>query len=265
MSVEDQLLFAVEESLEDNFTTFHNNLFKLGLSNNAGMLYLFIKSMAYGKKTVSFPSVRTLAAQFGVTDRSIQNWMKELVDRKVIRRIEWFNEKTKMQTSNRYMIRDISKMEPVELSTGGEKFCTPENTTVETLKTLEPADLGGEKFCTPGVKQISPHEEIQSKELNWTELGGYEKIWPYVKAVGDMGIDPDAHIGYDLIKVSLTENGTPEQLRDAIREFDQYTAKTSNSMVDNPIGFIRSKIRSYVSGDQVYFSAWRRDKLYLKK
>ena len=261
MSVEDQLLFAVEESLEDNFTTFHNNLFKLGLSNNAGMLYLFIKSMAYGKKTVSFPSVRTLAVQFGVTDRTIQNWMKELVNRKVIRRIEWFNEKTKMQTSNRYMIRDISKIEPVELSTGGEKFCTPENTTVDTLKTLEPTDLGGEKFCTPGVKQISPHEEIQKEELNWTVLGEYEKVWPYVKAVGDMAIDPESRSGFDLIKITLLEGASPEQLKDAIRELDNYTA----APMANPLGFIRNKLRSYIDGDQICFSAWRRDRSYLKK
>jgi len=261
MSVEDQLLFTVEESLEDNFTTFHNNLFKLGLSNNAGMLYLFIKSMAYGKKTVSFPSVRTLATQFGVTDRTIQNWMKELVNREIIKRIEWFNEKTKMQTSNRYMIRDISKIEPLKLPTGGEKICTPENTRVETSKTLEPADLGGEKICTPGVKQISPHEEIQREELNWTVLGGYEKVWPYVKAVGDMAIDPESRPGFDLIKITLLEGASPDQLKSAIRELDAYTA----APVDNPMGFIRNKLRSYIDGDQVCFSAWRRDKLYLKK
>jgi len=261
MSVEDQLLFTVEESLEDNFTTFHNNLFKLGLSNNAGMLYLFIKSMAYGKKTVSFPSVRTLAAQFGVTDRTIQNWVKELVNREIIKRIEWFNEKTKMQTSNRYMIRDISKIEPLKLSTGGEKFCTPENTKVEIPKTLEPTDSRGEKFCTPGVNQISPLEEIQYKELNWTVLGEYEKVWPFVKAVGDMAIDPESKPGFDLIKITLLEGASPDQLKDAIRELDKYTA----APVDNPLGFIRNKLRSYIDGDQICFSAWRRDKLHLKK
>lgn len=257
----ERLMFKMEESLEDNFTTFHNNIFKIGLSNNASMLYLFIKSMAYGKKTVSFPSVRTLAAQFTVSDRTIQNWMKELVDKGVIIRIEWFNEKTKMQTSNRYMIRDISKMEPVKLSTGGEKICTPENTRIETPKTLEPADLGGEKICTPGVKQISPHEEIQSEELNWTVLGEYEKIWPYVKAVGDMAINPDGRAGFDLIKITLIEGASPDQLKSAIRELDAYTA----APMENPLGFIRNKLRSYIDGDQICFSAWRRDKIYLKK
>jgi len=258
MSISDQLLFTVEESLEDNFTTFHNNLFKLGLSNNASMLYLFIKSMAYGKKTVSFPSVRTLATQFDVKDRTIQRWMEELVDRGVVKRIEWFNEKTKMQTSNRYMIRDLSK---IELSTEGVKNVTPENTGIEVHETLEPAELGGDIFVTPGVSQMSPLEEIQYKELDWTELGGYEKVWPFVKAVGDMAIDPECRLGFDLIKITLLENANPDQLRSAIRELDKYTA----APVDNPLGFIRNKLRSYITGDQVCFSAWRRDKLYLKK
>jgi len=44
--------------------------------------------------------------------------LKELIDRGAITRIEWFNDKTKMQTSNRYLIRDISKM---EMSTKGDK------------------------------------------------------------------------------------------------------------------------------------------------
>ena len=269
MSISEQLLFTVEESIEDNFTTFHNCMFLLGLSNDAIVLYLRLKSMAYGKKTFSYPSVQTLADHFGVNRRTIQRWMKELIDRGVITRIEWFNEKTKMQTSNRYVIRDISKL---ELSTGDDKlvapqntrddkFVAPNNTEVEEIMPRKPADLGGDKNVIPGVTQMS-HKEIQYKELNWTELGGDEKVWPYIKVVGDMSIDPDDHLGYNLIKITITENGTPEQLHDAIRELDEYTAVTSNPMVENPIGFIRSKIRSYIAGDQVYFSAWRRDRVH---
>lgn len=269
MSISEQLLFSIEESFEDNFTTFHNNVFLLGLSNDAIVLYLRLKSMAYGKKTFSYPSVQTLADYFGVNRRTIQRWLKELIKLGVITRIEWFNEKTKMQTSNRYLIRDIAK---VKISTGGDKFVAPQNTggdkfvTPENIALVEsmpdkPADLGCDKFVVPGVTEMS-HKEIQDKELNWNELGGYEKIWPYVKAVGDMCIDPEDHLGYNLIKITLTENGTPEQLSDAIRELDEYTAITSNPVVGNPIGFIRSKIRSYVEGDQVYFSAWRRDRVH---
>jgi len=268
---EHQLLFMVEESLEDNFTTFHNNIFLLGLTNDAIVLYLRLKSMAYGKKTFSYPSVQTLADHFKVTRRTIQRWMKELIDRGVIKRIEWFSEKTKMQTSNRYLIRDISK---IELSTGddinvapqntrGDTNVAPENTTVEDTTPEKATVLGGDRNVVPGVTEMS-HKEIQYKELDWTELGGYEKIWPYFKVVGDMSIDPESHLGYDLIKIALTENGTPEQLRDAIRELDEYTSKTSNPMVDNPIGFIRAKVRSYVAGDQVYFSAWRRERVYTR-
>lgn len=263
---EQQLLFMVEESIEDNFTTFHNCLFHLGLSNDATVLYLRLKSMAYGKKTFSYPSVQTLADNFGVTRRTIQRWMKELIDRGVITRIEWYAEKTKMQTSNRYIIRDISKIKlstegdtnVAPENTRGDKFVAPEITEVEIVVPDMSADLGCDINVVPGVSQMS-HKEIQPKELNWIELGGEEKVWPYIKTVGDMSIDPDTSLGYDLIKITLIEDGTPEQLRDAIRELDKYTADTSNPVVDNPIGFIRSKIRSYVAGDQVYFTAWRRD------
>lgn len=268
MPIAEQLLFSMEESLEDNFTTFHNNVFCLGLTNDAIVLYLRLKSMAYGKKTFSYPSVQTLADHFGVNRRTIQRWMRELITRGVITRIEWFSETTKMQTSNRYLIRDISKIElstegdtnVAPQNTGGDKFVAPENTVLEQSPIEKPTEIGCDKFVIPGVTPMS-HKEIQSKELNWTELGGDEKIWPYVKVVGDMSIDPDGHLGYDLIKITLTEDGAPEQLRDAIRELDAYTAITSNPVVDNPIGFIRSKIRSYVAGDQVYFSAWRRDRI----
>lgn len=271
MSMTEQLLFSMEESLEDNFTTFHNNVFRLGLTNDAIVLYLRLKSMAYGKKTFSYPSVQTLADHFGVTRRTIQRWMRELIDRGVITRIEWFSEKTKMQTSNRYLIRDISKIElPTEgdtnvapQNTRGDKFVAPDNAAIETTLPEKPTELGSDINVIPGVTQMS-HKEIQSKELNWTELGGEEKVWPYIKVVGDMSIDPDDHLGYDLIKIALVENGTPEQLRDAIRELDEYTATTSNPMVDNPMGFIRSKIRSYVAGDQFCFSAWRRDRVARK-
>lgn len=257
MSFKEQLLFTVEESLEDNFTTFHNNIFLLGLTNDAIVLYLRLKSMAYGKKTFSYPSVQTLADHFGVTRRTIQRWMKELIDRGVIKRIEWFSEKTKMQTSNRYLIRDISK---IELSTGDDINVAPDNTEVEENTLEKPTNLRGDINVVPGATQMS-HKEIQYEELNWNELGGYGKVWPYVKAVGDMSIDPESHLGYDLIKITLTENATPEHLCNAIRELDEYTSKASNPMVDNPLGFIRTKIRSYVAGDQVYFSAWRRDRL----
>ena len=268
MPITEQLLFSMEESLEDNFTTFHNNVFCLGLSNDAIVLYLRLKSMAYGKKTFSYPSVQTLADHFGVNRRTIQRWMSELINRGVITRIEWFSEKTKMQTSNRYLIRDISKIElstegdtnVAPQNTGGDKFVAPDNAALETTLPEKPTELGGDTNVIPGVTQMS-HKEIQYKELNWTELGGDEKVWPYVKVVGDMSIDPDGYLGYDLIKIALTEDGTPEQLRDAIRELDAYTAITLNPVVDNPIGFIRSKIRSYVAGDQVYFSAWRRDRV----
>lgn len=270
MPTNEQLLFSIEESLEDNFTTFHNNIFLLGLTNDAIVLYLRLKSMAYGKKTFSYPSVQTLADYFCVNRRTIQRWLKELIDRGVITRIEWFNEKTKMQTSNRYIIRDIAKM---KISTGddinvapqnigGDKFVAPENTTPDTTIPDKPADSGRDINVVPGATQMS-HKEIQAKELNWNELGGYEKIWPYVKAVGDMCIDPESHLGYDLIKITLAEEGTPEQLRDAIRELDAYTAITTNPVVDNPIGFIRSKIRTYIAGDQVYFTAWRRDRVHV--
>src|SRR5665648_947565 len=136
MSISEQLLFSIEESFEDNFTTFHNNVFHLGLSNDAIVLYLRLKSMAYGKKTFSYPSVQTLADYFGVNRRTIQRWLKELIDRGVITRIEWFNEKTKMQTSNRYLIRDISK---IEISTGVTQMShlkTLGVTNLSHLKTL---------------------------------------------------------------------------------------------------------------------------------
>ena len=269
MPITEQLLFSIEESLEDNFTTFHNNVFRLGLTNDAIVLYLRLKSMAYGKKTFSYPSVQTLADHFGVNRRTIQRWMSELINRGVITRIEWFSEKTKMQTSNRYLIRDISKIElstegdtnVAPQNTGDDKFVAPDNTALKTILPEKPTEIGCDKFVIPGVTQMS-HKEIQSKELNWTELGDDEKIWPYIKVVGDMSIDPDSHLGFDLIKIALAENSTPEQLHDAIRELDEYTANTSNPMVDNSIGFIRSKIRSYVSGDQVCFSAWRRDRVW---
>ena len=247
MPITEQLLFSIEESLEDNFTTFHNNVFRLGLTNDAIVLYLRLKSMAYGKKTFSYPSVQTLADHFGVNRRTIQRWMSELINRGVITRIEWFSEKTKMQTSNRYLIRDISKIElstegdtnVAPQNTGYDKFVAPDNTALKTILPEKPTEIGCDKFVIPGVTQMS-HKEIQSKELNWTELGDDEKIWPYIKVVGDMSIDPDSHLGFDLIKIALAENSTPEQLHDAIRELDEYTANTSNPMVDNSIGFIRS-------------------------
>ena len=269
MPTKEQLLFSIEESLEDNFTTFHNNIFLLELSNDAIVLYLRLKSMAYGKKNFSYPSVQTLADYFGVTRRTVQRWMKELIDRGVITRIEWFIEKTKMQTSNRYLIRDISKL---EISTGGDKNdapentgydknVTPENTVLEATMTDKLTELGCDKNVVPGVTEMS-HKEIQYKELNWTELGGDEKVWPFVKAVGDMSIDPESKLGFDLIKITLLENANPDQLRAAIRELDDYTANTSNPVIDNPIGFIRNKLKSYISGDQLCFTAWRRDRVH---
>ena len=228
--------------------------------------------MAYGKKTFSYPSVQTLADYFGVNRRTIQRWMKELTDRGVITRIEWFSEKTKMQTSNRYLIRDIAKLEistegdknVAPENTGYDKFVIPENTALEQSLIERPTEIGCDKFVIPGVTEMS-HKEIQYKELNWTELGDDEKIWPYIKVVGDMSIDPDDHLGYNLIKITLTENGTPEQLRDAILELDKYTSTTSNPMVENPIGFIRNKLKSYISGDQLCFTAWRRDRVHAHK
>lgn len=255
----EQLLFSMEESLEDNFTTFHNNLFLLGLSNDAIVLYLKLKSMAYGKKTFCFPSVQTLADFFKVSRRTVQRWMSELTERGVIQRVEWFNDKTNMQTSNRYLIRDIAKVE-----VGGDKYVIPENTEVENHQPPKPAEIGYDKYVIPGVTNMSYHEEIQREELNWSELGDEEKVWPYVKAIGDMSIDPDSRLGYDLVKITLEEGASPDQLREAIRELDAYTVKKSNRTMDKPMGFIRNKLREYISGDQLCFSSWQRDRRFDK-
>ena len=265
----EQLLFSMEDSIEDNFTTFHNNLFLLGLSNNAIVLYLKLKSMCYGKKTFCFPSTQTIADSLGVDRRTIRRWLKELIDRGVIQRIEWFNEKTNMQTSNRYLIKDIAKIE-----VGVDKFVLPENTGVEDRKTSEPAEIGVDKFVLPGRTDLSYHEEIQSEELNWSVLGKKdggnsqteddEKVWPYVKVLGDMSIDPDSRLGLTLVKITLEENASPDQLKDAIRELDAYTSKTSNRTMDKPMGFIRNKLREYISGDQICFSSWQRDRRFNK-
>jgi hypothetical protein len=79
-----------------------------------------------------------------------------------------------------------------------------------------------------------------------------------------MSIDPDSRLGLTLVKITLEENASPDQLKDAIRELDAYTSKTSNRTMDKPMGFIRNKLREYISGDQICFSSWQRDRRFNK-
>lgn len=96
-----------------------NNIFDLGLTPIQFMLYLYLVSCA-GNKGYCWPSQKTISAKTGIGTTSVQDHLKALVKRQIIkidkrrRSGHWNNEYTLLSLDNPEVYRDLSQVDAPE-------------------------------------------------------------------------------------------------------------------------------------------------------
>ncbi|MGL5256019.1 MAG: helix-turn-helix domain-containing protein [Proteocatella sp.] len=96
------------------FNGFCENGYLNKISGNALKLYLYLGIYSKNETGESFHSISTIAKYFGKNERTIYNWLRELLDLKLIRRIQFeFNGPTYtyLQTYNANNKKTANKKE----------------------------------------------------------------------------------------------------------------------------------------------------------
>jgi len=84
--------------------------------------------------------------------------------------------------------------------------------------------------------------------LNWTV-----DDWPLIKALGDEGLDPDTDSAITIGRIAKDEHASPDQLREALQELNK-----QKTFVNNPFGWVRTKLRELKARDELYFQRVQR-------
>ena len=117
---------------ERNFTVFENEIWDIAdefkLSNGAIVLFMKIKTMAYGKKKTIFPSQLYLSQALRCSVRSIQRYLGELVKAGCLKSLQ------RHTTSNLYTLLPIKRENLIHLalSTGTTGESYKEETPINT-------------------------------------------------------------------------------------------------------------------------------------
>jgi len=91
-------------------------------------------------------------------------------------------------------------------------------------------------------------ETVTENTSEWTE-----KDWPLIKVLGDEGYDPDTDSAIKLGHIVKAEQANPDQLREALQELTK-----QKTHINNPFGWVRSKIRELKARDELYFQRVQR-------
>ena len=147
-------------------------------------------------------------------------------------------------TSN-YMKRNRRKWYTIDYV----KFAELENKkTLEVRLDTEEDKLG--RSCEEDKLGRSTYTETTATKntLDWTE-----EDWPLIKVLGDEGYDPDTDSAIRLGYIAKVERANPDQLREALQELTK-----QKTYINNPFGWIRTKLRELKSRDELYFQRVRR-------
>lgn len=210
LAFEDQVEVSTTNQSNNRFTGYTivpnqvwGKLEEYSLSPSALSLYFKILSMCYGKKRFCFPSQAFLAEVFHCSTRTIQNWLKELVNAELI------SVRHRRNKSNIYNIIDIVEEEKLStLSTGDTPNVASTPDVCETEFALD-AKLDSERIITPLRNTNSV-----------CMLRDSDDVLNMIRVLGDYGIDVDSPRGKQYEKLYHQEKATPEQLRIALQVID---------------------------------------------
>ena len=91
-------------------------------------------------------------------------------------------------------------------------------------------------------------ETTPENTLNWTV-----DDWPLIKVLGDEGLDPDTDSAITIGRIAKDEHASPDQLREALQELNK-----QKTFINNPFGWIRSKLRELKARYELYFQRVQR-------
>lgn len=84
--------------------------------------------------------------------------------------------------------------------------------------------------------------------LNWTV-----DDWPFIKVLGDEGLDPDTDSAITIGRIAKDEKASADQLREALQELNK-----QKTFINNPFGWVRTKLRELKARDELYFQRVQR-------
>ena len=214
---------------EGNFTVFENEIWdraaEFDLSNGAIVLYMKMKSMAFGKKKTIFPSQQYLSQVLRCSIRSVQRYISELVKAGCIRSLQ------RHITSNLYTLVPIKK----------EKL-----PTVVKLPSF---------FLSTGVTNMSHKEELLNTNYVCKNeiVRDNDETLAIIKVLGDNGIDVDSPRGQEYLKITKQENSSPNQLDYALKIVDEKIRQ--GKIKKSEFGFVVSSIRQSKAGLVVLYTS----------
>jgi len=217
---------------EGNFTVFENEIWDLAvefdLSNGAIVLYMKMKSMAFGKKKTIFPSQQYLSQALRCSVRSVQRYIGELVKAGCIRSLQ------RHITSNLYTLVSIKEEKQDKLSTEGR---------ISSI------------FLSTGVTSMSHKEELLNTNYVCKNeiVRDNDETLAIIKVLGDNGIDVDSARGQEYLKIARQENSSPNQLDYALKIVDEKIRK--GKIKKSEFGFVVSSIRQSKAGLVVLYTS----------
>ena len=201
---------------EGNFTIFNNEIWdiaeKFNLSHGAIVLYMKMKTMAYGHKNTIFPSQLFLSKALHCSIRTIQRYIRELVQAGCLKSIQ------RDTTSNLYVLLSIKKD---HLSIKKEKLST-------------------------GTTHMTHKEELLNTKYVCEKIRDDDKTLEIIKVLGDNFIDIDSPRGQEYFKIVKQEKATPTQLDYALKKVTEKIIK--GKIRKSEFGFVVMSIRQSKAG-----------------
>ena len=134
----------------------------------------------------------------------------------------------------------------------GDKLA-PSETTPEPAQNTERAKLARSENEDPERANLARLTETTSTENTssvWTA-----EDWPLIKVLGDEGYDPDTDSAIAVGNIAKAELASADQLREALQALNK-----QRTFINNPFGWIRTKLRELKARDELYFQRVKRKK-----
>jgi hypothetical protein len=129
-----------------------------------------------------------------------------------------------------------------------DKFKELENEKLPRVSTNPERDKVGHSCEEDKLGRSTYTETVTENTSDWTA-----EDWPLIKVLGDEGYDPDTDSAIKLGRIAKDERISSDQLREALQELNK-----QKTHIDNPFGWVRSKIRELKSRDELYFQRVQR-------
>lgn len=178
----------------------------------------------------------------------------------ISKQFEKFTHDPKKRNRRKWYTIDYGKFEELEKTSVDKSFkpvpILEDDNLAPSKKDLEPAPALEDDNLASSKKENPEDDNLACLTENTPEITSLvwsAEDWPLIKVLGDEGYDPDTDSAISIGKIAKAEQASSDQLREAIQELSK-----QKTFVNNPFGWIRTKLRELKSRDELYFKRVKR-------